>query len=383
MWQASAGRHAHLEHPCGSVALQTYPLQKIREKLLWSGQGFYRGVFHQCCYGLRCPNTGRYFKKATEVWSTLEDMVTGLCHEGRCQGGHAHTPLQGTIYDPKTKKRIAATAWSENYPKELAKKITDIMMRDVVQHYAMAADEAAGPEAARARAGVNVQRRQISCKEAVQKLHNNLGHPTTRALVRLLEEGRARKEIIDAAKEYVCPSCARHPGPGTRRPAAMPASREFNQVLGLDCFKFKQWWVLSMIDEATTYHLATVIPSHHSKTLLKALRDTWFKWASRPQRIRVDAERGLISDEFQAALEADGVILLQVAAEAPWKHGREERHDRCLEEMIAKCDKDEEIQTMEQLEVMIDNCIHAKNSISVHRGYSPRQWVLAVNPSLP
>ena len=95
-----------------------------------------------------------------------------------------------------------------------------------------------------------------------------------------------------------------------------------------------------MLDEANTYHLAAVISSHHSKTLLKSLRATWLRWANRPQRIRADAERGLISEEFQTVLEADGILLLQVATEAPWKHGREERHGRYLEEMLAKCSQE-------------------------------------------
>eukprot|EP00959_Pyramimonas_sp_CCMP1952_P386009 8089763-Pyramimonas_sp.AAC.1 len=42
----------------------------------------------------------------------------------------------------------------------------------------------------------------------VERLHKNLGHPSTEVFVRMLTAASAREEVIACAKHYKCASCA-------------------------------------------------------------------------------------------------------------------------------------------------------------------------------
>ena len=71
-------------------------------------------------------------------------------------------------------------------------------------------------------------------KQEIQRLHTNLGHPSTPGMLRLLRRAGAKPDAIAAARVYSCPICAnrntgRHP-----RPARVSENYSFNQLVLLD-----------------------------------------------------------------------------------------------------------------------------------------------------
>lgn len=47
-------------------------------------------------------------------------------------------------------------------------------------------------------------------RKTIMRLHRNLGHPSRKELVRLLQSKRASSSLIQAAQEHKCPLCELH-----------------------------------------------------------------------------------------------------------------------------------------------------------------------------
>jgi len=60
-----------------------------------------------------------------------------------------------------------------------------------------------------------------------------------------------------------------------------------------------------------------------------------------------------------------------IPPEAHWQQGKIERHGFFLPEMLTKVDLENPIDDYESLQMALNQCTHAKNSLSVRRGYSP------------
>ena len=71
-------------------------------------------------------------------------------------------------------------------------------------------------------------RRQIS------KIHENMGHPSNRTLVRVLRLGGAKRRFILAAARHKCGACEAQKRPAGPIASRSPTSFVFNDVVGLD-----------------------------------------------------------------------------------------------------------------------------------------------------
>ncbi|CAK0801137.1 unnamed protein product [Prorocentrum cordatum] len=94
----------------------------------------------------------------------------------------------------------------------------------------------------------------------VQEVHVNLGHPRVPLFLRILRAAHAKKEILDYVKsEFVCPDCAAHPRPASRRQVATPHTFQFNRVVGVDTFfvsfEGRSIAFLNCIDHGTNYQV--------------------------------------------------------------------------------------------------------------------------------
>ena len=70
--------------------------------------------------------------------------------------------------------------------------------------------------------------------KALRRIHQNLGHPSNKDLVRHLKLSGATEEAIKAAEQIHCETCSRLKGPGTRRPAKVVRALDFNEEVCLD-----------------------------------------------------------------------------------------------------------------------------------------------------
>eukprot|EP00971_Amphidinium_carterae_P220538 4378224-Amphidinium_carterae.1 len=74
----------------------------------------------------------------------------------------------------------------------------------------------------------------------VGRLHTSMGHPSEKALIRLLGQHRVRPGVLDAVRGIDCEYCKRNKGPDPPHQVSMPrlSSGSFGDELSADIFFF-------------------------------------------------------------------------------------------------------------------------------------------------
>ena len=87
-----------------------------------------------------------------------------------------------------------------------------------------------------------------------------------------------------------------------------------------------------------------------------------------------------MTDEWKLMLQENIRPILSVA---PWQRGRIERHGGIIQEMLNRIDHDSNITDLNHFDAALQQCFHAKNTMSIVNGYSPEQAVLGRASKLP
>jgi hypothetical protein len=75
----------------------------------------------------------------------------------------------------------------------------------------------------------------IDVRRIIRNAHNNLGHPSNHALVRLMKTAKCHQDMIAYARHMKCPTCARRQPPARVPKVTLPyRPTRFNAVVGLD-----------------------------------------------------------------------------------------------------------------------------------------------------
>ena len=114
---------------------------------------------------------------------------------------------------------------------------------------------------------------------AVQRLHRNLGHPTTTALVEMLESRQASETVVNVARTFQCQACLKYKKPNQAAPASMKTVFRFNQTIQADTMWIKtgdnKIPVLSIVDEGTKFQGACVIDTEKAEHYIQSLERHW------------------------------------------------------------------------------------------------------------
>ena len=76
----------------------------------------------------------------------------------------------------------------------------------------------------------------LQTRRQISKIHENMGHPSNRTLVRALRLGGAKRRYILAAARHRCGACEAQKRPAGPIASRSPNSFVFNDVVGLDLF---------------------------------------------------------------------------------------------------------------------------------------------------
>ena len=76
----------------------------------------------------------------------------------------------------------------------------------------------------------------LQTRRQISKIHENMGHPSNRTLVRVLRPGGAKSRFILAAARHRCGACEAQKRPAGPIVSRSPTSFVFNEVVGLDLF---------------------------------------------------------------------------------------------------------------------------------------------------
>ncbi|CAK0891483.1 unnamed protein product [Prorocentrum cordatum] len=229
------------------------------------------------------------------------------------------------------------------------------------------------------------------CKPAelamLKRLHVNLGHPSNEDLGRSLRLTGAKSATVQAVEGLICGVCRSQQRPSARRPAHLHFVQDFGDDVGFDCFELKDvdgksYWYFSIVDLATTFHVATLIGRNTSQGFAAAFERCWASWAGVPDRVHFDMEKGFggaLSELFQSF----NTVQLPIASQAHWQLGRVERQGAWWKELAARTIEHSSIRGEDEMRTLAIMVSGAKNSLRRRAGFSPAQWVLGRDPKMP
>ena len=219
----------------------------------------------------------------------------------------------------------------------------------------------------------------------IQRMHNNLGHPTAEKLASHLRRLRFSQELVDGASEYLCQSCSERVGPKLTTPGKLKEPKDFNEVITLDGFEWRsnsgtKYYVIHIFDEATHFHLGRRC-QRGTEEAERVVNETWMNWAGPPEVIVHDLAGEFVSQQWKNMLQQNSIRAVTTAA--PWQRGRIERHGGTVKEMLSRIDHHIPIKTDKEFDYALNQCFQAKNSMSVAKGFSPEQAVLRKASRVP
>ena len=371
--QVNEGRHAHLEQPMYALSWKTSALKRLPG---------HRACFDQCAYGCACldqDNVWRLVKKPTCLLTTKRAVLQALSR--RCSKDHNHCHLEGTAQGYGRR-----TTYLENYQPALASVLAASFFSPELPQYwehALVVDEQ------RAASRNLIQLMTDTKQEAVrtvQRLHRNLGHPSTEALVEILESRGASTAVIEAAKGYKCVACLRYRRPNKPSPSTLKQPKEFGEAVQADVIWIKtgdhKTPLLSMIDVATKYQVATVVTGERTEHLIHALERCWVRHFGPPKCLWTDGGRGWCSDVFMEWTTQNDVTHEVAPGEAHTRLSVVERRHQILRKSVEVFMHDLSLHGVDGIKKALVYVLPQINAHPSVAGFSPSQWVLGKQPTL-
>ena len=222
----------------------------------------------------------------------------------------------------------------------------------------------------------------------LRRAHQNLCHPSPEQLSTVLRAQGVRPEVSQAVFDLECPTCAAHQRPKIARPSTLKSELDFNDKIFIDGITWtnkagKSFHFYHLIDQATNYHVALPAPCRAAEHAVQCVLEGWFQWAGPPNTMVTDAATEFTSEMFTNFLQRYDVKGVTTAPHAHWQNGRCERHGHIIQNMLHKIDHDMPIQTYSDLHQALVQSTHAKNTLSIRKGYSPQILVFGKSSRVP
>ena len=215
------------------------------------------------------------------------------------------------------------------------------------------------------------------------KLHRQFAHAPMYKLKTLLKNAGFDSKLFLEVLEDVCQKCEvcqRYSKPKPRPVVGLPRGTVFNDCVAMD-LKTVQGEVtfLHMIDCATRYSVAKLVPNKRKETIVDAICSGWIAQFWPPRRFMADNGGEFSNAEYVEMCERFNIESQQSAAESPFSNGMVERHHQVLAESMVKTKQDSNC----SWKTALCWALSAKNSLQMTGGYSPMQLVMGRNPSFP
>ena len=274
-------------------------------------------------FGLMSADGQELLKKPLRLMSTHPLFQEALA--GSCEGGHEHRRIEGV-----------ETAHSANYPPEFGKAVVkalhmvETQVAYVGQHGPLAAQQE--EQAATGTSEDITFKGTVSARVAgaMRRLHQNLGHPSQREMVRHLRMSGAHQDLVDAAQQLRCRTCTKCSQPKSHRVAKPAALMDFNEavavdIIFLDTVDATGLLALNMVDIASAYQVVVPLEDRKSSTVSRTFNAHWTSWAGAPGRLVLDLDTAFV-DSFWELTSEDNIGLRAAAGQAHWQNGIAERY---------------------------------------------------------
>ena len=185
-----------------------------------------------------------------------------------------------------------------------------------------------------------------------------------------------------------CPTCIANQKPKLSRPSSLKPELDFNDKIFLDGVSWtskqgQSYHFYHFLDQATNYHVAIPAPSRTAEQAIQKTMEAWLQWAGPPNMLVTDPATEFTSEAYQEFLQKNDIKGITTSPNAHWQNGRSERHGDILQNMLTKIDIDQPITTFQEFHQALIQSTHAKNTLSIRRGYSPEILVFGKSSKLP
>lgn len=225
-------------------------------------------------------------------------------------------------------------------------------------------------------------------KTVLRRVHTNLGHPTNEALVRHLAQAGATGQALLGAKSLKCAVCERTRPPRQPRPSKAIQSRRFNDRVFMDIIYPKNisgdtFIFLNLLDDASTYQVLDRLEDRREDTVVKALIQGWFRFFGHPDCLVLDAEGAFRGFRFENLVSQAGIKIRFVPPDAHYQLGKAERHGATAKWMMRRLVNQFAACTGDEMTILANMSMFAKNTMVRRCGASPAQWVYGRQPKIP
>ena len=396
-WQIRRGGYAVLEQPLGARSWKEECLQRLLQL-----PGVQRVRCDMCAFGMSVTGIGLN-KKPTGLLTNSPYVAEEM---GRlCDGGHQHVNLM----EGRAKK-------AEEYPKAFCQAMVKGIKRQLradgvfwwhqegeiqyvfasegaedVEDEELPQEEIGGSQGSESVIGEGSLEGGVTDKdkEALQKLHRGIGHPSLADFVRFMKAARVRGEVVRwASKNFRCEACEAKPRPKSCRPATVPKTYQPGKVIGIDLIYVPGVGgnalvpALSILDWGSNYQMVELVENKEPQTIWRAWWSTWVRTFGLPEVVVCDAGKEFASD-FMKKATASGVVVYQIGARAPWQNGKTERHGMHYKELLEKARLETVITDERELKMLMQEIELVKNRYSNRSGFSPVQRQIGQWPRVP
>ena len=181
-----------------------------------------------CCFGLRIPD-GLPIRKRTRLLVSHANMRS-LARQ--CQSGPGHEQHQTVAGSHPSVGSVSKFAgqYPPGFVRPVWRTVKEWTDNDVCLVQTGTDRECLVAERVQA---LNGQKREQVLR-SLRKLHDNLGHPSSANLARVLKHGGASQVAIDLSRELQCDICKAQKAPASPPPAQTNRVTGFNERVGLD-----------------------------------------------------------------------------------------------------------------------------------------------------
>eukprot|EP00435_Cladocopium_sp_Y103_P034072 s2488_g8.t1 len=222
----------------------------------------------------------------------------------------------------------------------------------------------------------------------LKRAHKNLCHPSAEQLSAVLRSQGCRPELSQAVFDMKCPTCASSQKPKISRPSTLKCELDFNEKIFIDRITWtskqgQNFHFYHLLDQATNFHVAIPAPSRTAEQAIQKTTEAWLQWAGPPNMLVSDPATEFTSDLYQEFLQKHDIKGITTSPNAHWQNGRCERHGEILQAMLTKIDLEQPITTYLEFQQALVQSTHAKNTLSIRRGYSPEILVFGKSSKIP
>lgn len=164
----------------------------------------------------------------------------------------------------------------------------------------------------------------LMAQRTIQRLHRNLGHPTSQQLHKLLAERNANERLLDACQQHRRQHCEQR-----RSPPQVPKSGIYKGTFFKDRAQADTLWlklhatgtnstskkpraapILAVSDATTCFATARLLPEKSAKSFVQALERAWIRHFGTMKTLQVDEHRSWASDTVKDWTSQQSIQLM-------------------------------------------------------------------------